>query len=68
MEIGGLGLWEIIVVLTVFMLVFGVPVVVALVLFINRRKKANAGMKKCTFCGYSIPINATACQFCGREI
>ena len=70
MDVGGLGLWEIIVVVTVFLLVFGVPVVaiVALILFLNRRKKSNPSMKKCAFCVYSIPVEATVCQFCGREV
>jgi len=69
MEVGGLGGWEIIVVVTVFLLVFGVPVVaiVALVLFFNRRKRSNPSMKKCAFCAYSIPVGAAVCQFCGRE-
>src|SRR5690349_7349951 len=51
MEVGGLGGWEIIVVVTVFLLVFGVPVVaiVALVLFFNRRKRSNPSIKKCAF-------------------
>ncbi len=65
MEIGGLGLTEIFVLL----LFIGGPIVliVALVLLLNRGKKSNAGMKKCAFCAYSIPVEATACQFCGRE-
>lgn len=69
MEIGGLGLTEIIILLLVFGLGIGGPLllIVALVLFFNRRKKANAGMKKCAFCGYSIPVEATVCQFCSRE-
>jgi hypothetical protein len=69
MEIGGLGITEIIILLTVLLLSVGGPVVliVALVLF-NRGKKANAGMKKCAFCAYSIPIEATVCQFCSREV
>jgi len=68
MEVGGLGLPEIIVLLVVFLLVVGGPIVVivALVIFFNRRKKSNTNMKKCAFCGYSIPIDATICQFCGR--
>ena len=70
MDIGGLGLTEIIILLFVLLLAIGVPtlLIVALVLFFNRRKKANAGMKKCVFCAYSIPVEATVCQFCGREV
>lgn len=66
MEVGGLGLTEIFVLL----LFIGGPIVliVALVLFLNRRKKSNADMKKCAFCGYSIPVEAVVCQFCGREV
>lgn len=66
----GLGIAEIIVILIVLLLLFGLPVVliVALVLFFNRRKKSNAEMKKCAFCAYSIPVEATVCQFCGREL
>lgn len=64
------GLWEIIILLGVFLLTIGVPVagIVALVMFFNRRKKSNAGMKKCAFCAYSIPVEAIACQYCGREV
>ena len=70
MDIGGLGLTEIIVLLFVFLIVIGGPIllIVALVLFFKRRKKSNAGMKKCAFCAYSIPIEATVCQFCGKEV
>ena len=70
MEAGGLGIPEIIVLLIVFLLVVGLPVVliVALVLFLNRRKKSNAGMKKCAFCAYSIPVEAKVCRFCGRDL
>ena len=70
MEVGGLGLWEIIVLLAVVLLTVGVPlvVIVALVLFVNRRKDSNGGTKKCAFCAYSIPVEATVCRFCGREL
>ena len=70
MEVGGLGLPEIIVLLIVLVLLIGGPVllIVALVLFFNRRKKSNAVIKKCVFCGYSIPIETTVCQFCGRKV
>jgi hypothetical protein len=70
MEVAGLGLWEIIILLIVFLLFGGGPIVliVALVLFFNRRKKSNASMKTCAFCGYSIQVEATVCQFCGREV
>ena len=70
MLIGGLGIPEIIVILIVLVLTFGLPIVVivALVLFFTRRKKSNAGMKKCAFCAYSIPVEATVCRFCGREV
>ena len=63
-----LGLTEIIILLLVFVLVFGVPlvVIVAVVLFFKRSKKSNASMKKCAFCGYSIQREATVCQFCGH--
>jgi len=69
MLIGGLGTPEIIIILIVLLLI-GLPVVliVALVLFFNRRKESNAGMKKCPFCAYSIPVEATVCRFCGREV
>lgn len=64
------GLWEIIILLGVFLLIVGVPVagIVALVMFFNRHKKSNAGMTKCAFCAYSIPVEATVCQSCGREV
>ena len=70
MEMPNLGLTEIIIILLVFVLVFGVPlvVIVAVVLFFKRRKKSHAGMKKCAFCGYWIQIEASVCQFCGREV
>ena len=70
MLIGGLGTPEIIIILVVFLLVVGLPValIVALVLFFNRRKESNVGMKKCPFCAYSIPEEATVCRFCGREV
>jgi len=66
----GLGPAELIVILIVLVLVFGLPVVliVALVLFFNRRKKSNAVMKKCAFCAYAIPVEATVCRFCGRDL
>lgn len=70
MAIGGLGITEIVVILFVLLLIVGVPVavIVALVLFFNRRRKSNAGMKKCAFCAYSIPVEAIVCGHCGREL
>ena len=70
MEIRGLGTPEILVLVTVFLLVVGAPImlIVALVLLFNRRKNSNTGMKKCAFCGYSIQAEATDCRFCGREL
>ena len=70
MGIGGLGVTELIILVIVFLLVVGVPVglTVALVLFFNRRRNSNAGMKKCAFCAYSIPLEAMVCRFCGREL
>jgi hypothetical protein len=70
MLVGGLGLPELIIILIVFLLTFGFPIVliVALVLFFNRRKKSDVGMKKCPFCAFSIPVEATVCRFCSREV
>lgn len=70
MEVGSLGFPEVIVLLIAFLIVVGPPVVVivALVLYFNRRKKSKAALKKCAFCGYSIQVEATVCQFCGREV
>lgn len=70
MLVGGLGAPELIVILIVLTLLVGVPiaVIVALILFFTRRKKSNAPMKKCAFCGYSIQAESTACEFCGREV
>ena len=69
MAVGGLGPTELILILTVLLLFVGAPIVliVALVLFFNRRKNSTAGMKKCGFCGYSIPVEGTVCQSCSRE-
>lgn len=70
MAVGGLGPTEIILILTVLLLFVGGPIVliVALVLFFNRGKNSTAGMKKCAFCAYLIPVEATVCRFCGREL
>jgi len=70
MEIGGLGGWEIIVLLAVLLLTVGIPlvVIVAFVLFSTRGKNSSAGMKKCGFCAYSIRVEATVCEFCGRDL
>lgn len=70
MEIGGLGLTEIIVLLFFLLIIIGGPLllIVAFVLFSNRRKKANTGVKKCAFCGYSIQAGATTCQSCGKDV
>ena len=70
MLIGGLGTPEIIILLIVVLIFVGVPVaIIALVLFlIKKSKNSSAGMKKCTFCAYSIPVEAMVCQFCGREL
>ena len=70
MLIGGLGVTEIILILLALVVTVGLPVVliVALVVFFNRRKKSNEGMKKCAFCASSIPVEATVCRFCGREV
>ncbi len=70
MLIGGIGAAEIMVILIVLLLFVGLPVVliVALIFFFNRRKESNAGMKNCPFCAYSIPIEATVCRFCSREV
>lgn len=69
MEVGGLGTTEILILLILLLLVVGVPLaIIALVLFLlKRRKNSTARVKKCAFCGYSIPVEATVCQFCGRE-
>ena len=47
MEVGGLGITEIIILLGVFLLFVGVPavVIVALVLFFKRRNRSNAGTR-----------------------
>jgi len=70
MLIGGLGAAEIIVILIVIMLFVGLPVVliIGLVLLFNKRQKSDTGMKKCAFCAYSIPFEATVCRFCGRDL
>lgn len=70
MGVGGLGAVEILILLFVFLLVVGGPlaIIVLIILLINRRKNANVPVKKCEFCGYSIPVEATLCQFCGREL
>jgi len=70
MLIGGLGTTEIITILIVLLLTVGIPiaVIVALILFFNRRKKSDADMKKCAFCANSIPVEAKVCRFCGREL
>jgi hypothetical protein len=70
MLIGGLGTPELITIVIVLLLVVGLPValIIALVLFLNRRKDSNGGTKKCAFCAYSIPVEATVCRFCGREL
>ena len=59
-----------IVTLIVLLLTVGAPVIVivAVVLFFNRSKKSDAGMKKCAFCAYSIPMEAIVCRFCRREV
>ena len=70
MLIGGLGTPEIIILLIVFLMIVG-PVVglIFLVRFlIKRSKNSTAGTKKCAFCAYSIPVEATVCQFCGKEL
>lgn len=70
MAIGGLGPWEIIAILVVLLLTFGVPIVVivVLVIFLKKRTDSSRGMKKCAFCGYSIPVGATFCGICGKEL
>ena len=70
MLIGGLGTPELITIFIVFLLVVGGPtaIIVALVLFFSRRKNSTAGMKKCAFCAYSIPVEAVVCRFCGRDL
>jgi hypothetical protein len=70
MAIGGLGVTEMVLILLVFLLTVGVPIlaIVALILFLNKRRNSNVGMKKCVFCAYSIPIEAVVCRFCGREL
>lgn len=70
MEIGGLGLPEIIILLVVFLMLVVPPVaIIALIVFlVKRNKHSNASTKKCTFCAYSIPVEAKLCRFCGREV
>jgi len=70
MLIGGLGTPELIIILIVLLLTIGVPLVgiIALIIFFNRRKHSTEGMKKCAFCAYSIPIEATLCRFCRKEV
>lgn|GEM_PF-6137751 len=64
----GIGLWETIVIAIVFLLIIGVPIVGTLVLirFLDKRKERR--MKKCVFCAYSVPVEATICGFCRREL
>lgn len=66
----GVGLQEIIIIVLVLVVTFGVPlvVIVGLVIYFSRRKQKNAGMKKCAFCAYAIPVEATVCRFCGRDV
>ena len=67
----GLGPMEIILILLVFLVVVVAPVaiIIALVLFfVKRGRHSKADVKKCTFCGYSIPVDATFCGICGREL
>lgn len=69
MEAGGLGPTEIIVISIVVLFMVAVPVAVIVVLYlVMRRKSSSARTKKCSFCDYSIPVEATVCQFCGREL
>jgi hypothetical protein len=64
------GISEIIFILLGFALTIGVPIalVVFLVLYLNKQKKSNAGMKKCPFCAYEIPLEASVCRFCSRDL
>ena len=65
----GLGPTEIILILFVLLVVVGGPVAViaVVIFFVMRSKKSNTQVKKCASCGYSIPVDAASCQFCGRE-
>ena len=65
-----IGLLEIIVVLTVGVVMFGLPLLLIFLALYSgmKRKNAAASTKKCPFCAYSIPIEATVCGVCGRDL
>lgn len=65
-----LGPTEIILIVLVVLMVVGGPVaVIAVVIyFVIRKEKSNAHVKKCAFCGYSIPVETAVCQVCGRDL
>ena len=65
-----IGLMEIIVVATVGVVMLGLPLLL-IFLALNsgrKRKNATANSKKCPFCAYSIPIEATVCGVCRRDL
>jgi hypothetical protein len=68
MLVAGLGTPEIIVLVIVFLIIVVPPVAIILlvVFLVKRNRNSNARLKKCAFCGYSIPVEATVCQFCSR--
>lgn len=71
MLVEGLGTPELVMIVLVLFLLVGLPailIVVALLIFKRSKKKSDEGMKKCAFCAYSIPVEATVCRFCGREL
>ena len=65
-----LGVVELFLIVTVFAITVAGPLaVIGIVLYLGaKKKKTAAGMKKCPFCAYAIPIEATVCGFCSRDL
>ena len=65
-----LGPTEIILISIVFLVVVVVPIALIgmAVYFAMRGGKSNSQVKKCAFCGYAVPVAATVCQYCGRDL
>ena len=64
-----LGVIELFLIVTVFSITVAGPVVViAIVLYYNKRKNTSDGTKKCPYCAYSIPLESLVCGFCARDL
>ena len=64
------GVVELFLIVVVFAITVAGPLaVIGLVLYLGaKKKKTEANTRKCPFCAYAIPTEATVCGVCRRDL